>query len=119
MAPWKFWIARNEKDSAKDSGKPLPHDGWRESLDTVVFVVILVLILKTFVAECFVIPTGSMAETLYGYQKGIICPECSHSFAVNASEEVENGSRDRNFCTCPNCLRDIEMVRAGQMRRGA
>ncbi|MFM7110720.1 MAG: S26 family signal peptidase [Planctomycetota bacterium] len=119
MASWKFWIARNEKDSANDSGKPPPHDGWRESLDTVVFVVILVLILKTFVAECFVIPTGSMAETLYGYQKGIVCPECSHSFAVNASDEVENGSRDRNFCTCPNCLRDIEMVRAGQMRRGA
>lgn len=119
MASWRFWTARKEQDSVKDSGKPVPHDGWRESLDTVVFVVILVLILKTFVAECFVIPTGSMAETLYGYQKGIVCPECSHSFAVNASDEVENGSRDRNFCTCPNCLRDIEMVRAGQMRRGA
>ena len=118
MSSWMTWLGRKETGPARQVQKAA-QDGWRETLDTVVFVVILVLILKTFVAECFVIPTGSMAETLYGYQKGVTCPECSHSFAVNASDEVENGVRDRNFCTCPNCLRDIEIVRAGQMRRGA
>lgn len=118
MCSWLGWPGRKAPAPEPGAAKA-PHDGFRETLDTVVFVVILVLILKTFVAECFVIPTGSMAETLYGYQKGVSCPECSHPFAVNASDEVENGVRDRNFCTCPNCLRDIELVRSGQVRRGA
>ena len=48
---------------------PAVKDAFREVVETVVFVVVLVLMLKTFVAEAFVIPTGSMAETLLGYQK--------------------------------------------------
>ena len=39
------------------------------------FVVVLVLLLKLFVTEAFVIPTGSMAETLYGYQKVVTVPQ--------------------------------------------
>ena len=118
MSTWMNWWGRGGSAPVPEEGPKQPNDGWRETLDTVVFVIVLVLILKTFVAECFVIPTGSMAETLYGYQKNVVCPECSHPFVVNASDEVENGNRDRNFCTCPNCLRDIEVVRQGQIRRG-
>ena len=55
----------------------------------VVFVVVLVLLLKSFVAEAFVIPTGSMAETLLGYQKNVTCPECNYEFPVNCSQEVD------------------------------
>src|SRR5262249_38961186 len=63
-----------DKDKTKGKGKGKdkpdePRDSLREIAETVVFVVVLVLMLKTFVAEAFVIPTGSMAETLYGYQK--------------------------------------------------
>src|SRR4029079_12280199 len=59
-------------------------DAFREGVETVVFVVVLVLLLKTFAAEAFVIPTGSMAETLYGYQKLVKCPQCKYTFHVNA-----------------------------------
>ena len=56
------------------------------------------LLLKLFVTEAFVIPTGSMAETLYGYQKIVICPKCGHEFPVNSHDEVEgeptNGAED-------------------------
>src|SRR5205085_6464438 len=45
---------------------PVHRDGFREVVETVVFVTVLVLLLKSFVAEAFVIPTGSMAETLLG-----------------------------------------------------
>lgn len=85
-----------------------PRDSVRESLETIVFVVVLVFLLKQFVVEAFVIPTGSMAETLYGYQKNIKCAECSFEFALNSSREVEGdprGNRDRfikGYC-CPNC----------------
>src|SRR5438045_6647995 len=85
-------------------GKP---DGSREVVETIVFVIVLVLLLKTFVAEAFVIPTGSMAETLLGYQKWVKCAQCGYEFPVNCSSEVDpqqgGGRQDVTACTCPNC----------------
>src|SRR5579864_6620410 len=80
------------KPAPKPKGRPAPpetKDGLREIVETVVFVVVLVLMLKSFVAEAFVIPTGSMAETLYGYQKMVNCPKCGLEFPVNCSQEVD------------------------------
>jgi hypothetical protein len=76
----------------KDPPKTQPPeqiDTVREILETIVFVVVLVMILKTFLAEAFVIPTGSMATTLLGYQIQKTCPECGHSFPVNCSQEAD------------------------------
>ena len=87
----------------KESGR----DAVREGVETLVFVVCMVLMLKLFVVEAFVIPTGSMAETLYGYQKIVTCPECGHEFPVNASREAEPSPGSppvpiTGYC-CPNC----------------
>jgi signal peptidase I len=85
---------------------PAVKDAFREVIETVVFVVVLVLLLKTFVAEAFVIPTGSMAETLLGYQKWATCPECGEVFPVNCSSEVDPQQGPPIpvvGCTCPNC----------------
>ncbi len=85
---------------------PAVKDAFREVVETVVFVVVLVLLLKTFVAEAFVIPTGSMAETLLGYQKWVTCPECGEVFPVNCSSEVDPQQGPPVpviGCTCPNC----------------
>jgi len=111
------WIIGRAETPEVQPGQTVVQDAWRESLDTLVFVVILVLILKTFIAECFVIPTGSMAETLYGYQKLVNCPECDHRFPVNCSDEVEFPELrgPQPFCTCPNCLKDVELIRPGQL----
>ena len=73
---------------------------------TIVFVVVLVLMLKTFLAEAFVIPTGSMATTLLGYHKDVTCEQCGHEFRVNCSNEVEpqSGQESRVIAAyCPNC----------------
>ena len=81
-------------------------DAFRELVETIVFVVVLVLMLKLFVVEAFVIPTGSMAETLYGYQKNITCSECKYTFPVNASREAEATGEGKSYTTgycCPNC----------------
>ncbi|HJT77139.1 MAG TPA: S26 family signal peptidase, partial [Gemmataceae bacterium] len=86
----------------------------REVVETVVFVVVLVLLLKSFAAEAFVIPTGSMAQTLWGYQKVVTCPQCGHQFPVNASGEADpqNGPAVAvTSCTCPNCLLHIDLSR--------
>ncbi len=89
-----------------------PRDPAREVVETVVFVVVLVLLLKLFVTEAFVIPTGSMAETLYGYQKIVTCPKCGCEFPVNSHDEVEGapgpggGPRVTQPVVkyiCPNC----------------
>src|SRR6476620_997719 len=101
----------------QDEGKKKPAhppDRTREAIETIVFVVVLVLLLKLFVTEAFVIPTGSMAETLYGYQKVITCPKCGHEFPVNSHDEVEGVADPNNpgggrrrvdlvGATCPNC----------------
>jgi signal peptidase I len=76
-------------------------------------VVVLVLLLKSFAAEAFVIPTGSMAQTLWGYQKVITCPQCGIDFPVNCSSEVDptDGQPARVYgCTCPNCRQHIRFT---------
>jgi signal peptidase I len=54
--------------SRQADGPSSPRDGLREAIETIVIVIALVLLLKIFVAEAFVIPTGSMATTLLGSQ---------------------------------------------------
>ena len=86
-------------------------DGGREVIETIVFVVVLVLLLKTFLAEAFVIPTGSMATTLLGYHQDVTCEMCGYRFLVNASAETEDNFRQ--FVTkgyCPNC-RYLNVIR--------
>lgn len=88
----------------RKTSTPEVKDGTREIIETIVFVVVLVLLLKTFLAEAFVIPTGSMATTLLGYHKEVNCEKCQYRFRVNASEEVEK--RPPEIVTewvCPNC----------------
>jgi Signal peptidase, peptidase S26 len=97
--------------STRSSGPPQPieiKDNIRETIETVVFVIVLVLMLKTFLAEAFVIPTGSMATTLYGYHKDITCEKCGYEFPLNVSPWAEpSGDPPRGTPIftgrCPNC----------------
>jgi Signal peptidase, peptidase S26 len=81
-------------------------DSVREVVETIVFVVVLVLLLKTFLAEAFVIPTGSMATTLLGYHREVRCEKCEYKFLVNASKQFDPQEPHPQHvinCTCPNC----------------
>lgn len=98
------WLAL--KLFAKHGTQKPTRDSLRELAETVVFVVVLVLILKLFVVEAFVIPTGSMAETLFGYHKTVQCEQCGYTFPVNSSEEVEGRKGVKVPIVgyhCPNC----------------
>ena len=91
--------------------KPEQKDAFREIVETVVFVVVLVLLLKAFLAEAFVIPTGSMATTLLGYHREITCPQCGFRFPLNMSKWLDAQDPDRERitgCTCPNCFLHID-----------
>ncbi len=75
----------------------------REFFETVVFVLVLVLMLQRFVAEAFVIPTGSMAETLYGDHVNVTCRECGHHSTLNSSSDDGGRRPNINSYTCSNC----------------
>ena len=84
-------------------------DGTRETIESVVFAFILAFLFRTFEAEAFVIPTGSMAPTLMGRHKDLDCQQCGYHFTVGASEELrepfDRYDPDRRIRTvyCPNC----------------
>jgi signal peptidase I len=93
--------------AAPNPRKGRPKSG-RESIESfvVVFVSFLIWSLE---AEGFVIPTGSMAPTLMGRHKEIVCPQCSYTYTVNAGGEVEPTGRGTSTGlrvvsgTCENC----------------
>jgi hypothetical protein len=82
--------------------------GGRESVESFV-VVFLAFLVWSIEAEGFVIPTGSMAPTLMGRHKEIVCPQCGYVYTVNADREIdlsggEFSRKDRiQTGTCENC----------------
>ncbi len=79
----------------------------RETVESLAVAFILALLFKAFIAEAFVIPTGSMAPTLMGAHKDIKCEECGYQYQCGASDEFNDvGSRSDEMVvatTCPLC----------------
>ncbi len=84
----------------------------RETVESIVVAFVLAFLFRTFEAEAFVIPTGSMAPTLMGAHKDLACPECGYWYAAGASSEAEDVARQRGIMgpltpvsdvTCPMC----------------
>lgn len=78
----------------------------RETVESVVIAFVLAFLFRTFEAEAFVIPTGSMAPTLQGRHKDLTCPKCGYHYRVNASDEENEGRQlrcDVVATTCPMC----------------
>lgn len=65
----------------------------RETVESVIVAFILAFLFRAFVAEAFVIPTGSMAPTLMGAHKDTICEHCGAQYQSTASPEF---SKDDN-----------------------
>lgn len=101
-------MSRTAPPKPKTIEKPTEiKDSFREIIETVVFVIVLVFMLKTFLAEAFVIPTGSMATTLLGYHKDVVCDKCGFPYQVNCSAEAEDPHPNQfnkvRTSDCPNC----------------
>lgn len=79
----------------------------RETIESLAVAFILALLFKAFIAEAFVIPTGSMAPTLMGAHKDIRCEECGYQYQCGASNEFNPvGARTDQLVigtTCPLC----------------
>ena len=104
-------------DAAESKGNALLDTLWsvpsffnRELIESIVIAFVLAFLFRTFLAEAFVIPTGSMANTLAGRHKDVDCPKCGLRYRAGASSEVDNetgrlaGAGLRITDTqCPNC----------------
>ena len=59
--------------------------GVRETIESIVIAVLLAFMFKTYEAEAFVIPTGSMAPSLQGQHFDLDCPQCGYRYLTGAA----------------------------------
>ena len=90
---------------------------WREGIESVVVAIVLAFLFRSFEAEAFVIPTGSMAPTLQGRHKDVACPECGYRYRAGASTESEERSGVVEAVTCPLCFyaQELDPLRAAHV----
>ncbi|MGD9125956.1 MAG: signal peptidase I [Planctomycetia bacterium] len=96
---------------------------FRELMESIAIAFVLAFLFRTFEAEAFVIPTGSMATTLMGHHKDVVCPQCGCPYTVSASEEIDSMTGEVQYqgrvsqATCPMC-RFRQMVSQEQSYNG-
>ena len=87
----------------------------RETVESIVVAVVLAFLFRAFVAEAFVIPTGSMAPTLQGRHLDVYCDQCGNRYQTGASSE-NFSPKHGDFqlveeVTCPVCRYTMELDR--------
>jgi len=79
----------------------------KETIESIVVALILAFVFRAFIVEAFVIPTGSMAPTLYGAHGTIVCDDCGTEFSYGLRDLADSrtgrvvGAGARAIC--PNC----------------
>jgi signal peptidase I len=102
-------MAKSQKSASSESPAELHErihrEGHRETVESIVVAIVLALLFRAFVAEAFVIPTGSMAPALMGAHKDLECQQCGQPFQVGASIETRKAIQYRTVVAsvCPNC----------------
>lgn len=95
--------SRRDKATEPAVEAAAPGGGWhafRETIESIVIAFVLAFLFRTFEAEAFVIPTGSMSPSLQGQHKDVCCSECGYRFRTTASSEGED--RDRMIARLRN-----------------
>ncbi|MEO8268153.1 MAG: S26 family signal peptidase [Aureliella sp.] len=87
---------------------PSKTQGTRETIESIIVAFVLAFLFRAFVAEAFVIPTGSMAPTLMGAHKDLFCQHCGEQYQASASSEFTSSTQAPSpyvtvGSTCSNC----------------
>jgi signal peptidase I len=90
----------NQAESSKSEEGS--HRAARETIESIAVAIILAFLFRAFVAEAFVIPTGSMAPTLQGRHMDVVCEMCGYPYRTGASQE-NDGTGQVVGTTCPIC----------------
>ncbi len=80
--------------------RPTKESLLRQLIETLAFLAIAVTIFRSFVAEGYMISTGSMAPTLWGYHKRVVCPNCNSTFGFGVPP---TGTTENEPARCPVC----------------
>lgn len=79
--------------------EPEPRAGIaRQTIELLVALGLCILIVRAFVAEAYVVPTGSMTPALLGRHRELVCQSCGTTFAVGL-DEADGSARG----ICPRC----------------
>ena len=70
----------------------------RQTVEFLVVLSLCIMLFRTFAAEAYVVPTGSMAPTLVGHHKEVACPNCRYRYVLGMDEQGRTGRP-----VCPNC----------------
>lgn len=89
--------------------------GTRETIESVLVAIVLALLFRTFQAEAFIIPTGSMAPTLMGQHLDLECDKCHYQYRTGATEENSTRPADERATItktfCPICQYPVRLRR--------
>ena len=78
----------------------------RETIESVWVAIILAFVLRAFMIEAFVIPTGSMAPRLMGEHYDLVCPACGYEYSYGWQSDGSVPRRERTSpagARCPSC----------------
>ncbi len=91
--------------SDKSLAEAVAPEGIKETTESIVVAFILAFVFRAFVIEAFVIPTGSMAATLYGRHGTLVCQDCGWENVYGLTETSQRHARytDKNTVVCQNC----------------
>lgn len=103
---------RNQPPMEADSADSLGSRAVRETVESIAVAVILAFLFRAFVAEAFVIPTGSMAPTLQGRHMDVTCEKCGCPYRTGASEE-NDGRNSVTATICPVCRYPMSLDKIG------
>lgn len=85
----------------------------RAVAEFLVTLLIGIILFRTFAAEAYIVPTGSMAPTLLGTHRDYRCPNCRLRFALGMDEQGRSGRPG-----CPNCGQSEWHAQAGVENSG-
>ena len=79
--------------------------GIRDTIESIWVAIVLAFVLRAFMIEAFVIPTGSMAPRLMGEHLAHRCPACGYRYAYGmaARGPSQAGQPSKFTWGCPNC----------------
>jgi signal peptidase I len=76
----------------------------RDMVESVWVAIVLAFVLRAFMIEAFVIPTGSMAPRLLGRHCNLRCGTCGHEYACGLPDDGSSNSTPRTVdAGCPLC----------------
>jgi len=100
---------------------------YKETVESILVAFILAFIFRAFIVEAFVIPTGSMAPTLYGAHIRYRCPDCGYTFDAGVKGTPTADPDDMDIPAiatpavdyhCPNCGYDFSATDPQPVRFG-